>query len=90
MKKPRVRVSDHALLRFLERVGGVDIAAIRASIAQATDRAAQLGAYKVVIDGYRYVLREDEHGPVVVTVEKPDTVPIRRSGRRRQDREEEE
>jgi hypothetical protein len=84
MKKPRVRVTDHAVVRFLERVGGVDVEALRQGIARAVDEAARMGASAVTIDGFRYALEQDDQGPVVVTVhERSQDTPIRRSGRRR-------
>jgi len=58
-----VRVSDHALLRFLERAGGLDVEAMRASIAmslaRAVDRAQALGSveFVVIADGLKYVVR---------------------------------
>lgn len=75
MKPPRrdvVRVSDHALLRFVERAGGLDIetlrAALEASLKRSVDAAGKIGENEVVIvvDGLRYVLRNC----VVVTVTK--------------------
>lgn len=69
MKKTRVRVTDHALVRFLERVGGVDVEALRQALARSMEEAAHLGAAAAVVDGYRYVLRTDEDGPFLVTVE---------------------
>jgi hypothetical protein len=38
----RPRVSDHALVRFLERAGGLDVEAVRAALAASLDRAAAL------------------------------------------------
>jgi len=66
----RVRVSDHALVRFLERTGALDAEALRASIEdslqRAVDRACVLRAsqFEIVADGLRYVVR----GTSVVTV----------------------
>lgn len=84
MKRPRTLVSDHAVVRYLERVEGLDVVALKAEIAWRVDYAARLGASAVIIAGYRYVIGHDVAGqPVVVTVEPhgQDT-PIRRSGRR--------
>lgn len=64
----RVLVSDHAVLRYLERVGGFEIEALRQQIADRLEPAASTGAESVVIDGFRYVLRSDSGGPVVTTV----------------------
>ncbi|MBR9819363.1 MAG: hypothetical protein GYB51_00010 [Rhodobacteraceae bacterium] len=57
-------VTDHAVLRHLERVKGFDIEAVRTEIARKTERGVRLGAASVLIDGFRYVLR----GGSVVTV----------------------
>ena len=84
MKRPRTAVSDHAIVRYLERVEGFDIAALRQTIARRVDYAASLGATAVIIDGFRYVFAVDDGGaPIVVTVEPQGMeAPIRRSGRR--------
>jgi hypothetical protein len=53
-------VSDHALLRYLQRVKGVDLDAIRAEILSPTMRAAiQAGASAVNINGHLYAIRND-------------------------------
>jgi hypothetical protein len=70
MKRPRVHVTEHALLRYLERVMGLDVAALRLEIARTVDRAAEAGARAVTIAGHRYVLDFRADGaPIVVTVE---------------------
>lgn len=72
-----VRVTDHALVRFLERAGGLDVEGLRASIAASLERAATaaalLGADEVDVhaDGLVYVVRD---GTVIT---------ITRDGRRR-------
>lgn len=84
MKRPRTAVSDHAIVRYLERVEGFDIAELRLTIARRVDYAANLGASAVIVDGFRYIFSEDASGtPIVVTVEPQGMdAPIRRSGRR--------
>lgn len=67
-KRPRTHVSDHAIVRYLERVHGYDIEALRLSIARRVDPAASMGASGVVIDGFVFKVRRDQHGPVVTTV----------------------
>lgn len=59
-------VSDHAILRYLERVCGVDIEAIRAQMTSpAIDQAAAFGCDTIIRgDGSRFKL----HGDIVVTV----------------------
>jgi len=65
-----IRVSDHALLRFLERVGGMDVEGLReqleASFERASSAAQTLGVtnYAITVDGHTYLVR----GAVVATV----------------------
>lgn len=65
-----LRISDHALLRILERVHGVDVEAVRAQAQASLERAAGLTAAigvtscRVCLDGYVYVVR----GGTVTTV----------------------
>ncbi|MCO4053423.1 MAG: hypothetical protein HEQ16_05110 [Bosea sp.] len=75
----RLRISDHALVRFLERAGGLDIDAVRAAMAEGLGRAAGMaeemraGRYTIVVDGLRYVV---ERG-TLVTVLDGDMTAIR-------------
>lgn len=64
MKKARTRVSDHAVLRYLERVQGMDVEQVRREIGHKVDRAVELGASGAVSDGFVYRI---ESG-VVVTI----------------------
>lgn len=65
-------VSDHAVLRYLQRVGGYDIDKLREQIAERVGALAVSGAKAVVIDGYRYHLAPpDERGTLVVTTITP-------------------
>lgn len=61
-------VTDHALIRYLERARGIDIELIREHIALLCGPAAAVGAKNLRRDGVCYVLR----GNTVVTV-RPDT-----------------
>lgn len=76
MKKSRVRVSDHAVLRYLERGLCVDIEGLRRRIGRRADRADAAGASAIVIDGLRYRVVEG----CLVTVEPAN---VRRRRRRR-------
>jgi hypothetical protein len=66
----RLEISDHALVRFLERAGGLDVEevcdAIASSLerARATAEAIKADNYTIVADGLSYVVRRG----VVVTV----------------------
>lgn len=64
MKKPRTHASDHAVLRYLERVQGVDVERIRREIGARVDHAASQGACGLIIDGFSYKIEEG----VVTTV----------------------
>lgn len=75
MKKPIHHVTDHAVVRYLERVEGMDIETIRREIGRKVDRAVELGAMGAVVDGFVYRLREG-----VVTTVAPRCQPNRRSG----------
>jgi hypothetical protein len=65
MKRREVdlEVSDHAVLRYLERAFGLDVEAVRAMIAGKALTAAQLDACSVVTDGVRFMLRDHSDGP---------------------------
>lgn len=65
MKKPRAHVSDHAVLRYLQRVHGVDIEGLRRRIGRVADLAVEHNASSVLVGGHRYLVRDG----VVVTVE---------------------
>jgi adenylosuccinate lyase len=63
VEKPTV--TDHALLRYLERVHGVDVAAMKAHILTDNVTAAiHAGASSVIMDGVRFVIK----GNALVTV----------------------
>jgi hypothetical protein len=57
-------VTDHAVLRFLERARGIDVEAARREIAALATNGVQLHANAVIAEGVKLVLREN----VVVTV----------------------
>lgn len=61
-----IRVTDHALVRFLERSGAADIDELRNLIARSLERGrrqaerAGIGDFSIVADGLRYVVRGNE------------------------------
>lgn len=63
-------VSDHALLRFLQRTGSMDVEGLRLSLAQSLSRAhaaarsVSTADYQIRADGMLFVVRND----VVATV----------------------
>jgi hypothetical protein len=68
--RPPLRVSDHALVRFLARAGGYEVEAVRAALAASLARAARAagtigsGDYVIRADGLSYIVRDG----VLVTV----------------------
>lgn len=75
----RLGVTDHALIRYLDRVGGFEIEALRHSMAARLQPFADAGARSVVIDGHVYMIgRSDPRGPSVITV-LPVSASFRRS-----------
>lgn len=84
MKKSLIPVTDHAVLRYLERVEGVDVERVRREIGRRVDRAVNLGASGTVIEGFHYVISDEG---AVVTVIEPNR-PDRRVGRQRKERPE--
>ncbi len=52
-------VSDHAVLRYMERKYGFDVAAIRAEILTPERREAiRCGAKSITVEGMRFVVRD--------------------------------
>ena len=65
MKKSRIQVTDHAVVRYLERVHGVDIEGLRRRIGRIADLAAEETVpCRVLSDGMAYQIS----GGRVVTV----------------------
>lgn len=64
----KLHVTDHAVLRYLERHGGLDIEALRRSIAERLKPVALTGAERATVDGMVFVFRADPEGRAVVTV----------------------
>lgn len=70
MKKPPVHVTDHSVLRYLERVRGIDVEAVRTEIAAITEVAVQSGACGLNTDGMSYRF---ENGAVVTVTRTKST-----------------
>lgn len=81
MKKPIAIVTDHAVLRYLERVQGVDVESARLELGFMVDDAVRQGALATVADGIRYVLVDGR----LVTCVAVKSVSLR-NGRRRRSR----
>jgi len=61
-------VSDHAVLRYLERAGGFEIERLRAEIARKVAQARRPDQTYVPIGDLNFIVRESEDGLVVTTV----------------------
>lgn len=59
-----LHVTDHAVLRFLERAYGLDVASVRAEMLSGVQVAINFGASVVIAHGVRLVIRD---GRTVVT-----------------------
>jgi hypothetical protein len=68
VKPPRIRVTDHVLVRYLERVHGYDMEALRRNIARRLQPAADAGATSLIADGVIFVIGSDDGGPTAITV----------------------
>jgi hypothetical protein len=66
-KAPYIHVTDHALVRYLERVHGVDMEALRKRIGRKVRKAVSHGANGVRIKGVSFKLIDNR----VITVRPP-------------------
>ena len=82
MKKPPVPVTDHALIRHMERAMGLDVERLRRELGHDLARVWVEGANAVHMGGVRYHI---EDGQVVTCW--PSHEPDRRTGRQRRCRE---
>lgn len=70
MKRTAIHITDHAVLRYIERVKGIDVAAIRRDIAKTVAVADDHETCSAVtLDGFRYVLTNG----ALVTIKRCDT-----------------
>jgi hypothetical protein len=58
-RRPTVQVTDHAILRYLERVEGWDIAGLRNRLARSAAVGLVYGSKVIVIPGGKLVLDDD-------------------------------
>lgn len=79
-----LKVTDHALIRFLDRTGAAEIEKLRLTLAHSLERARQgaeragIADYVITADGLRYVVRDG----ALVTVHEADMAPGKRRRRR--------
>ncbi len=62
----RIYVTDHAVLRYIERHYSVDLTRIRAEIENKAGAAAKLGAKSVSVGDLKFELSPDREGTVVI------------------------
>jgi hypothetical protein len=79
-----VNVTDHAIVRYLERSGRIDVEALRREIVERVQHAADLGAGALVSGRLVFVIGEDDHGPSVITVLRKHGEPDNHMPRARQ------
>lgn len=79
-REVKLHVSDHAVLRYLERRHGLDIEAVRSHLAGLAINAAELGAVAVQAEAVRLFLRDTDVGRdrVMVTVATVGLLEMRR------------
>ncbi len=63
---PEISVSDHALIRFMERVNGVDVENIRCTIREMVRSAIDAKAMSITIDGFCYTLDPNRRSVISV------------------------
>lgn len=64
-----IEVTDHAIVRWLERVHGVDMDAVRAEIAAACRTGVSLGACSVKVQNVKFQLDENKVCTILLTSE---------------------
>ena len=80
-----VYISDHVILRYLERVKGVDVEAARAAIVEIVGPAAAAGATRFTSSGLTYRMDNGRVSTVVVS-DSPGSGKPRRSTNRKYDK----
>lgn len=59
MSRPKVTVTDRAILRYLEDVEGINLRPIRRKMERAARRALKHGASGITVEGVTYKLQEN-------------------------------
>lgn len=68
----KMRVSDHAVLRYLDRIGEFEIERLRDEISRRVAADWNGSGLYVPFGGHSFVVRQDEDGPIVTTIlERP-------------------
>lgn len=81
VKREPVRVSDHAVLRYLERAMGFDIDLVRRHIAGICDGPAGVGAVCVRSEGLRFEISNNAVTTVVPDRQNPSNTTRERNQR---------
>ena len=68
----RFRVSDHALLRYMERILGVDVESFRAKLRAHLEPAAEAGAASLTVAGLSFRFSRNSLECAVTTVIRTD------------------
>lgn len=76
MTRLRPHVTDHALIRYLERVQGVDVEAARRAVEEVVQPGVNAGASGIVTEGFRFCLS----GQAVTTVKPVKSINLRTGG----------
>jgi len=77
-------VTDHAVLRWLERACNIDVEAVRCLIGDCCARGLDADCRCIVIDGLKFIAKED--GTIVTALHKRPKAsgPVKGRGRRRE------
>jgi hypothetical protein len=81
MKREPVRVSDHAVLRYLERSMGLNLDLVREHIASVCDGPAAVGAVCVRSEGLRFEIQNNAVTTVVLDHQRPSKISRERNQR---------
>lgn len=77
MKRIPIKVTDHAAMRYLQRVMGVDLDAVKQIVAEQVHIAeTNNGATAVLSNGFRYVIR---NGHVITVLDQNSANPINKT-----------
>ncbi len=82
MSKPfNFRISDHVLLRYMERMLGVDVAGFRQRLHDQLEPAAMAGATQIEVAGAVFRFQHNAHESVASTMWPSDSPRLRQSPR---------
>ena len=66
-----LRVTDHCIVRYIERVLGLDVNAVRLLIRDRCKSAAAVGAKSVTVEGFKYEISRNSDAVITVTPVRP-------------------